>query len=198
MGQDAASKRHHCRNTNVASNSPNKEMAIYQYHLTVIPRQSILRHWDIVPVKVQVHDNPAFDEDDLINVKWWNKEQVDFGTIEKRILSFANKVEWTKKFADGGDYGDNDTSDISIHMDETGHLDEFSFRIDLRDIDKGFSNNVLTIAKNLNTILLDRQGNLFEPTHENLADNIRTSNAFKFVTNPTDFLNKLGKNIEME
>lgn len=74
-------------------------MAIYQYHLTVIPRQSLLRHWDIIPVKVQVRDNPGFDEDDLINVKWWNKEQIDFGTIEKRILSFADQVEWTKESA---------------------------------------------------------------------------------------------------
>ncbi len=173
-------------------------MAIYQYHLTVIPRQSILRHWDIIPVKVQVHDNPAFDEDDLINVKWWDKEQVDFGAFEKRILSFADKVEWTKKFKDGGSYGDNDTNDISIRMDETGQLAEFSFRIDLREIDKDFFNNVLTILKDLDTLLLDRQGNLFEPTHESLTDSIKKSNAFKFVTNPTDFLDKLGKEIEME
>jgi hypothetical protein len=173
-------------------------MAIYQYHLTVIPRQSILRHWDIIPVKVQVHNNLAFDEDDLINVKWWDKQQIDFGTFEKRILTFADKVEWTKEFKDGGSYGDNETNDISIYMDDTGHLDEFSFRIDLREVDKEFINNVLTVAKDLDTLLLDRQGNLFDPTHENLADNIKNSNAFKFVTNPADFLNKLGKEIEME
>lgn len=173
-------------------------MAIYQYHLTIIPRQTILRHWDIIPVQVQVHDNPAFDEDDLINVKWWDKEEIDFGTIEKRILGFADQVEWTKRSQDVKTFGDNETNDITIVKGESGLLDEISFRIDLREIDKNFIDNVLTIVNDLDCILLDRQGNLFEPTVENLSDNIKKSNAFKFVTNPTDFLDKLGKEIEME
>src|SRR6478752_831076 len=144
-------------------------MAIYQYHLTVIPRQSLLRHWDIIPVKVQVHDNPVFDEDDLINVKWWDKEQVGFETIEKRISDFANQVGWTKGSEDVKTFGNNDTNDITIVKSELGQLDEMSFRIDLREIDRHFIDNVLTIMKDLDCILLDRQGNLFEPTHENLS-----------------------------
>jgi hypothetical protein len=173
-------------------------MAIYQYHLTVIPRQSLLRQWDIIPVKVQVHDNPAFDEDDLINVKWWDKEQIDFGTIEKAILEFADQVEWTNRSEDVKTFGDEDKNDITIVKNELGHLDVMSSRIDLREIDRSFIDNVLTIVKELNCVLLDRQGNLFEPTPENLSDNTKKSNAFKFVTNPTDFLDKLGKEIEME
>src|SRR6478752_3912785 len=173
-------------------------MAIYQYHLTVIPRQTILRHWDIVPVKVQVHDNPAFDEDDLINVKWWDKEQIDFKIIEKTILGFADQVEWTKRSETVKDFGDNETNDITIVKGETGLLEEMSFRIDLREIDRSFIDKVLAIIKDLDCVLLDRQGNLFEPTPENLSDNIKKSNAFKFVTNPTDFLKKLGTEIKME
>jgi len=136
-------------------------MAIYQYHLTVIPRQTILRHWDIVPVKVQVHDNPAFDEDDLINVKWWDKEQIDFKIIEKTILGFADQVEWTKRSETVKDFGDNETNDITIVKGETGLLEEMSFRIDLREIDRSFIDKVLAIIKDLDCVLLDRQGNLF-------------------------------------
>jgi hypothetical protein len=73
-----------------------------------------------------------------------------------------------------------------------------SFRIDLREIDKSFIDNVLTIVKDLDCLLLDRHGNLFEPKPEILSDNLKKSNAFKLVTNPTDFFNKLGKEIEME
>jgi hypothetical protein len=173
-------------------------MAIYQYQLIVIPRQTILDYWDIIPVKVQVRDNPAFDKDDLINVKWWDKKLINFGTVEKRILNFADQVEWTKGSENVKTFGDNDTNDISIVKDELGHLEEMDFRIDLREIDKRFIDNVLTIVQGLDCMLLDRQGNLFEPTHDNLSDNIKKSNAFKFVTNPTDFLDKLGKEIEME
>lgn len=170
-------------------------MAINQYHLTVVPRQNVLRHWDMIPVKVQLRDNPEFDS---FADTAWDKVQVDFGLIEKKILSFASKIEWTKKFEDGGVYGDNATNDVSIYKDEQGHLTDFSFRINLVRIDRQFINSILTITKDLDTLLLDKQGNLFEPTLENLINNIKKSNAFKFVTNPTDFLNKLGKEIEME
>ena len=173
-------------------------MATYQYHLTFIPRQSILRHWDNVPIKIQVHDNPLFDEDDLINVKWWNKETVDFNVIEKRILNFADQVEWTKLYKDQKTFGDNETNDIDIGRNERGQFDGMSCRIDLSNMDWSFVDQVINIAKDLDCLLLDRQGNLFEPTRESLIENSRKSNAFKFVTNPTDFLNGLGKTIEME
>jgi hypothetical protein len=172
-------------------------MAIYQYHLTVIPRLTLLRHWNPIPDKVQYRDNPEFG-DDLINVNWWENLNMDFDDIEKRIRPFADQVEWTKTTEGMKVFGNNDTNDITISKTELGQFEELSFRIDLREIDKSFITNVLTISKDLDCLLLDSQGNLFEPTLENLADNMKTSNAFKFVTDPTDFLNKLGKEIEIE
>lgn len=136
---------------------PKKEMGTYQYHLTAIPRQAVLRHWDIIPVKVKVHDNPAFDEKDLVNVKWWEKENIDFGTIEKIILAFADQVEWTKNSEIVKDFGDNERNDITIVKGKTGLLKELSFRIDLREIDRSFIDTVLTFVKALDCILLDRQ-----------------------------------------
>jgi hypothetical protein len=107
-------------------------------------------------------------------------------------------VEWTKRSETVKDFGDNETNDISIAKGEAGLLEEMSFRIDLREINRSFIDNVLTIVNDLDCVLLDRQGNLFEPKVDSLSDNIKKSNAFKFVTNPTDFLDKLGKEIEME
>jgi hypothetical protein len=172
-------------------------MALYQYHVTVIPRQTILRHWNPIPDKVQYRDNPKFG-DDLINVNWWENLNTDFDDIEKRIRPFAEQVEWTKRTEGMKTFGNNDTNDITISKTELGQFEGISFRIDLREIDRVFIDNVLTISKDLDCLLLDSQGNLFEPTHENLADKIKTSNAYRFVTNTTDFLNRLGKEIEIE
>jgi hypothetical protein len=172
-------------------------MAIYQYHLTVIPRQTILRHWNPIPEKVQYRDNPKFG-DDLINVNWWDDLNADSNDIEKIIRVFADQVEWTKTTEGMKTFGNNDTNDITISKTEQGRLEGISFRIDLRKIDRDFIFNALTISKDLDCLLLDSQGNLFEPTRENLVDNVKTSNAFKFVTNPADFLNNLEKEIEME
>lgn len=52
-------------------------MAIYQYHVTIIPRLTILQHWNPIPNKVQYHDNPKFG-DDLINVNWFEDFNTDF------------------------------------------------------------------------------------------------------------------------
>lgn len=172
-------------------------MAIYQYHLTVIPRQTLLRHWNPIPDKVQYRDNPKFN-DDLINILWWNDLNTDFDDLEKRIRSFAKQVEWTRASEGIKTFGSNDTNDITISRTELGKVEGITFRVDLREINRIFIDNVLTISKDLDCLLLDSQGNLFEPTHEKLANNIKTSNAFKFVTNPTDFLSKLMKEIKME
>jgi hypothetical protein len=172
-------------------------MAIYQYHVTVIPRQTILRYWNPIPGKVLYHENPKFG-DDLINLNWWENINTDFDDIEKRIRSFANQVEWTKRIEGMKTFGNNDTNDITISKTELGQFEGMSFRIDLREIDKIFINNVLTISKELDCLLLDSQGNLFEPTLKNLVDNIKTSNAFQFVLYLTDFLNTLGKEIKIE
>ena len=77
---DALRKPSHVSYTNVGSSRP-KNMATYQYNLTIIPRLSILRDWDILTVSIPVHDKLVFDEGDLINVKWWDKETVDFNVI---------------------------------------------------------------------------------------------------------------------
>ena len=165
--------------------------------MTVIPRQTILQHWNPIPGKVQYRDNPKFGTD-LINVNWWDKLNADFDDIEKRIKTFADQVEWTNGNQGMRTFGDNDTNDITISKTDLGQFEGMSFRIDLREIDKGFIDNILTVTKELDCLLLDSQGNLFEPTIKALVHNIKTSNAFKFVSNPTDFFNRFEKEIRIE
>jgi hypothetical protein len=169
-------------------------MAIYQYNVIVIPRQTLLRHWNPIPGKVQYLQNPKFG-DDLINVNWWENLNTDFDDIERRIRLFADQVEWTKDTTGMKTFGNNETNDITISKTEQGQLEGISFRIDLRETDRTFIDNVLALSKDLDCLLLDSQGNLFEPTLKNLANHMKDSNVFKFVTNPTDFLNKLGKEV---
>jgi hypothetical protein len=134
----------------------------------------------------------------LINVNWWENLNTDFDNIEKRIRLFADQVEWTKSTEGMKAFGNNETNDITISKTEQGELEDISFRIDLRETNRNFIDNVLALSRDLDCLLLDSEGNLFEPTLKNLGNHIMESDAFKFVTNPTDFFNKLGKEIEME
>ncbi len=110
-----------------------------------------------------------------------------------KILTFREEVEWTKSHGDFKSFGNNETNDITIGRNHEGDLEEMSLRIDVRNIDRKFVDESLIIAKELDCLLLDTQGNLFEPIPANLSNCIKTSDAFRFVTDPKDFLDKLEK-----
>ena len=178
-------------------------MAIYQYNINLIPRQSIIEKCGFIPETLPI-DNEAwskhwnsksleadYDFEDALNYPWWSKRKTDFKSIEPFIDSYTKPIEWSKHYAGIKTYGDNDTNDMSIDIADDGCIENFSCRLDLRKFDDIFITNILKIAKQLDCLLMDRKGNLFEPYGEALWESIQQSNSYKFVDNPTDFLEKL-------
>ena len=173
-------------------------MAIYQYHFTLIPRQSIIDKFGNIPTqlfidletrktnkkKVNLENN--FDEE-LIK-HWWKAQKILFEKFESFIDSFAKEIEWTKKFSNCKSYGDEDSNDFAIFLDKEGYIEEFTGRVDLRKLDIFFITNLLALAKQMHCLILDTNGNLFEPFIDNLNEQIKLSSAFKFVEDPRGFL----------
>jgi hypothetical protein len=177
-------------------------MAIYQFNIDFIPRQSIVDKYRQVPAHLFIdHDahekhwqkdiESEYDFEDALTIRWWDKAKSKFTDIEPLIDSFVKPIEWSKNHADTRSYGNNESNDIFISLTTDGYIDEFGCRIDLRELDKNFIENIFVIAKQLDCLLMDRKGTLFEPTFKKLIENIKQSNSFKFVSNPTDFLDKL-------
>lgn len=165
-------------------------MAIYQYHVVVVPRKAILARWHSVPQQIKKDEIFESEDDELTDYKWFAESQIEYTTLENRILKFAERAEWTKRSKYYGSYGDDKTNDISIAKDEYGYLTEFSFRLDLTELDTSFIDNLIAILNELNCLLIDRQGNVFEPNLVDMLNNIKKSNAFKFVSDPHDFFAK--------
>ena len=177
-------------------------MAIYQYNIDFFPRQSIVDKFGQIPTHLFIdHDahekhwekdlDADYDFEDALTIRWWEKVNSKFTDIEPLIDAFTKPIEWSKKYTDSRSYGDNDTNDIYFALTTEGFIDEFSCRIDLRSLDKRFIENLFKIALRLDCLIMDRKGNLFEPTFDKFVENVRLSNSFKFVNNPTDFLDKL-------
>jgi hypothetical protein len=155
-------------------------MAIYQYNIIFLPEEN----------RNEIPSRTSESFDDVIN-SFWRRKNISFSEIESRLNSFVKPTEWSKDIADLKNYGNSDTNDIHIGIDENDHILEFSCRFDLRDLDIKFVKNVLSLSNNLHCVALDIEGNLFEPSFENLVQNIEKSDALKFVGNPKEFLTKL-------
>jgi len=177
-------------------------MAIYQYDLYLIPRLSIIDKYGEIPTQLFI-DHEAWkkhwaketwedghDFEDALTTNWWKESKLLFKEIEPFIHSFIKPVAWSKLSTDHKAYGNNDTNDFSIGLTVEGSIEDFHCRIDLREIDRNFIDRLLALAKQMNCLLLDRNGNLFQPTFDKLTDNLKHSNAFKFISNPRDFVDK--------
>lgn len=177
-------------------------MAIYQYNIDFIPQQAVIDRHGQIPTQLFI-DNDAhgkqwekddesdYEFEDALSIRWWDKVRAKFSDVESFIDSFTTPIEWSKNQTDSRSYGNNDTNDMYFSLTPDGFIEEFGCRIDLHDFDRNFIDNVLTLAKRLDCLLMDRKGNLLKPDIDKLVVNIKTPNSFMFVSNSTDFLDKL-------
>ncbi len=159
-------------------------MAIYQYNIELIPRQSIIEEFRLIPNEIIITD------ESIINL-WWRERKLPYYKIETNIYSFSKQIEWSKNSNDLKQFGDNESNDISIELTKDSIIERFSCRFDLRELNRQYINNIFNLAIQLDCLIADIKGNLFEPTMSNLLDNIKLSNSLLFVTNPNEFFNQL-------
>jgi hypothetical protein len=69
----------------------------------------------------------------------------------------------------------------------------FRVRIDLREPSVDFMKTVLVLANRWSMTLEDDDGNELRPNLEDLVSNLKSSDAYRFVTNPKKFLDEIAK-----
>jgi len=154
-------------------------MAINQFNIILIPKQPIVSKYGSVPTQLfvnhaarQNHFETKDFEDDL-TINWWQHYKIKFIDIQPKITSLLKPIEWSRNFDDFKSYGDNNDNDISISLADKIHIDEFSCRINIIQLDMNFINLILNIATQLDCLILDKKDNLFEPNNENLIESIK-------------------------
>jgi hypothetical protein len=183
-------------------------VAIWQFHIYFIPRQSLIDTYGHVPLQLEMNkdgwsdyirngdlDNkPEFE--DALTVQWWLNLNLDISKLLPILQKFGELQEWTARTDGLRSFGDTETNDISVCFNhQTNRVEELSCRLDLRQVDKGFVKKFLALATHFDCLLMDRQGRLYEPTVENLVDKIEQSNANRFVEDPRHFLEDMSKGI---
>jgi hypothetical protein len=176
-------------------------MATWQFNLFLIPRISLLTRYKQIPIKLYIdhgiEDNrlktnlEAYEIDDALDIAWWtdlNIHTSDLFPIIEEFAAIGNNwgTESLKNF------GDSDKDDIHVLFNkDTQQIEEVSCRFDLRELNKEFIDKSLLLAQQFNCLLMDNDGILIQPNLSNLFQLIKSSNAFRFVSDPKKFFNDL-------
>jgi hypothetical protein len=169
-------------------------MATYQYNILLLPRQSVVARFAKLPtdsIKLLFSENDKDKEFEFWFLDWWTDCNFNYENVLPRPETKYKEVTWTKPYEDIMSFGNENENDITFDLTQQKHIKNIQIRIDLREPDLNFIKFVIEIAKNTNSVFLDRQGFIFEPTSQDLYDSIKKSNAFSFINNPYDFLDRL-------
>lgn len=189
-------------------------MAIYQFHLVAIPREGIIKFLGEKPNKIEVGkerrtdfflNNEKGDKlDDFENLqhKCWSIAEVNSNKIINEIDNKLERASW------GNDETSNNWKTETNEIDndawisttkKSNQIEEFAFRVDLRQPKLKFLMEMIVLAKENDLIFIDGKGNLIEAEFDEILEFIKESNAYKFVESPTKFLNGLEQGeIEIE
>lgn len=183
-------------------------MAIWQYELNVIPRKGILDRYGEIPDKFFMDkegwerfwktfnrdfDNIKYDFEDAKTIQWWKNISFDVERVAEEMDKLVKRGKqsrigyiWWK-----GDMDNDEDHDAYISFDgETKEVKGFQFRTDLRNMTKAlkFMEGMLGICSQNELMLMNVEGGLFEPRMELILEDMKTSNAKKFLTNPSKFI----------
>lgn len=182
-------------------------MAVWQYFLKVIPKISVIKKYGLVPPKLEINHagwakyqqnawkgiRSKIDFEDAQTINWWKDISFDKERTVSAINNLIKQCGWSDTNTIGwkGDTRNNQDNDVYIHFNESGKINSFTFRTDLRDDSLDFLDEMLKICKANEWLVMDGNGLLFEPRFLEVYQSMRNSNASKFLENPEKFFEDL-------
>ena len=134
-----------------------------------------------------------YEFEDALTIFWWLYLNIPIDELSLILDNFSQERYNAKGLKT---VGNTETNEITAGFNEaTNRVEELSCRIDLREIDKPFIDNLFLLAKRYDCLLMDRQGRLFEPNLTDLVSAIKLSNSYRFISNPYGFLDDLSLGI---
>ncbi len=131
-----------------------------------------------------------------------NNAEFSFNQEERNILwgDFKLQVESIPKIervlkpqkswsVDIKQYGELDSHCLEISFDKD-RIEEISLRIDLRELNKDVFDEILDFIKSNNALILLQDGRIIEPEQGVLLNEIKKSDAYKYVSEPNNYLER--------
>lgn len=154
-------------------------MATWQYDIHLLPSTYALEHRASII---------ASSESDLIDTSpaWVSYDRAKSLIDEiSRVLPAASS--WSSSIRVWG-IEDSDRFEI---VWSAGNIDDVLARIDVRKLSKQFLQSIVDLAKRHDLVLLTTNKSIIEPDLGVLLEAIKSSDAYRFVMDPTGFLERL-------
>lgn len=184
-------------------------MAIYQYNMTPIPLKGLKEKFTAIPQTLHVdyderrrHDKlkkngQAIQEEnfrDALTQNWWGTVELaprilltEIDSLVKRSTMGNGKTDFYWKT-----YTETVDNDAALHLaEDTGKITTVNFRADLREPGLVYLKAVIKLAQKYQWMLMDVKGRLAAPNRKAVKQLILRSNAYRFVSNPTQFFEEL-------
>lgn len=163
-------------------------MAIWQYLLIVVPKNSIDKNYNIF----ENNETDFLPDTD----SFWENFDGDIPSIISELDQIIPKANWGNDTfinwkGDGNNDEDNDAC-ICLSDDKT-KIKEFQFRIDLRKASNitNVLQSILNLCKKNQFVLIDLKGEIFKPEMQYSMESLKNSNAMKFIADPIQFFENL-------
>jgi hypothetical protein len=156
-------------------------MALWQFELNLVPKKVLMTSDGKLPSHLT--------EDQQGNISGWDdsafRDQAQ-SLIEKYLPKSSNYAE------DYPLWGKEDQTCIHFFYD-AGSQTGVWIRLDLRELNRDVLDLVQNLSNVMNALGLNERGELFIVTKDNLKEEIKKSQAFKFVKDPMDFIKETSR-----
>ena len=185
-------------------------MAVYQFFLTVVPRKGIINLFGEIPSKLEVNNqkkiekylNNEYDISESIDIieetmiNCWKFSDLNPNEIITKIDKILPRAEWGNNTNSHNWKIETNKVDNDIWISTNKNLDkieEFTFRVDLREKELKFLQKMIEIIREQDLLLIDVKGNIVKKEMKEIVRLIEISNSYQFVKNPLNFLSDLNE-----
>ena len=156
-------------------------MATWQFDLEVVPRT--------VAVKNLLPGDDHVTVEALESAEWWKAVSLAPGFLQR----VETLLPWTKPWAAGWQvFGEEDGNRVDV-IEENGKVAEVRLRLDARNLEVEFLDELLGIIESSDCALVTPTGRLVEPEIEAIWVELELSPAASFVRDPAEFLARARK-----
>ena len=190
-------------------------MAVWQYQLNIIPKKTILKKYGTIPNELLINNEgwekywegiydienlPEPDFEDAKTIKWWTDIKLEIKKTSEQIDKLVTRANWGQDSLDSINWKGNseikEDNDCFLSFNPKNQIiEDFHFRSDLRKKENitVFLNGMLNVCEQNDLMVFNTKGVLFEPKTELIFEDLKKSNAVKFLTDPEKFLDTIGK-----
>ena len=146
-------------------------MAVWQVDFAIVPRRALAK-------------NPRALASGVLDTDWWSAERLPAGYSQQLTSIAPVGSSWTPELQT---WGQEDGNRIDVWF-ENGRATKMTARVDCRRLDAKFGAMLLQFARVADAVLVRADGLVVEPQVGAFGAALRTSPAWKFVTDPSAYL----------